>query len=357
MGNRKIMNTTKITYCDAINKALYEEMEANSNFFIHGIGVGDFKDIFGSTKGLLKRFGKDRVMDTPLSEDSITGFAIGAAMNGMPNCQIHIRADFALLAVNQLINMAATIEYISNGLLKCPLVVRIIIGRGWGQGCQHSKALFSLFAKIPGLKVVAPATVSDAYCMTKKAIKENKPVIIFEHRWLYWQEGYIGDKICFCHNLLKEANPSTYSRDKILLVSFSWGVVESIQAAKIIEEEHNVGVGVLDLRVLSNLNMEYITQVMQDYTDCIVVENDWGYCGIGGEIIAKLKEADQTTSKHFRRLGFKNIQCPTARHLENDFYFNAEVIIREAEDLLVLKKADLSKYEFYSHTNKFKGPF
>src|SRR5437899_1440812 len=161
--------TRTITYRDALNEATAEEMRSDPSVFIYGIDVGDHKRIFNSTKGLVEEFGPTRCFSTPLSEDAMTGFGLGAAINGMRPIHVHMRVDFLLLGMNQLVNMIATHCYGSGGTMKVPMVIRAIIGRGWGQSYQHSKSLHSWFAHVPGLKVVMPATPRDAKGMLKAA--------------------------------------------------------------------------------------------------------------------------------------------------------------------------------------------
>src|SRR3989338_4470125 len=166
-----------ISYCEAINEALRQEMEMDKRVFIYGIGVPDHKRIFGSTNGLVEQFGSERCFDTPLSEDAMTGFGLGAAINGLKPIHVHTRVDFLLLAMNQLANMVSSYRYSVNGKASIPLVVRAIIGRGWGQSFQHSKTMYSVFAHIPGLKVVLPTTPRDAKGLLIAAIRDNNPVI------------------------------------------------------------------------------------------------------------------------------------------------------------------------------------
>src|ERR1700722_10313690 len=180
-----------IRYVDALREAFEEEMARDPTVFLFGLDVDDHKGIQGSTVGLQEKFGKDRVFCTPLSEDAMTGVAIGAAQAGYRPIHVHIRMDFMLLCMNQLINMAAKSHYMYNGQVSVPLVVRTMIGRSWGQGGQHSQALHSLFMHIPGLKVVAPANAHDAKGCMIAAIRDNNPVIFIEHRLLYATEGYV----------------------------------------------------------------------------------------------------------------------------------------------------------------------
>tara|TARA_R100001530_G_scaffold1886_1_gene3247 strand:- start:22186 stop:23235 length:1050 start_codon:yes stop_codon:yes gene_type:complete len=347
----------KITYCQAINEALHQEMKRDDSVMVYGIGCGDHKEIFGSTEGLQEKFGKDRVFDTPLSEDALTGFGIGAAMNGMRPVQIHIRADFALLAMNQIINMMSAVDYMSNGQLKCPMVIRIIIGRGWGQGFQHSKSLFSLFTHIPGLKVIAPSNPQDMKSLLAQAIVSDNPVICFEHRWLYWQEQEVDDNLEAPYFSKLYQNPKAEA--DITLLSYSWGVIECKKAAEILWEIYSVCVNIIDLRVLTNLDMEHIVSFI--YTDeCIIVEDDWLNNSVGAGFLAQyLDEKFNITNQpvNFSRIGWKNTPCPTARHLENDFYYDAKDIVLKVTNRLGLRVPDLRDVDCYSHENKFRGPF
>lgn len=175
----------ELSYCEALCLAQKHAMEENEKVFLYGLDVGDHKMTFGSTKGLREQFGAKRVFSTPLSEDCLSGVGIGAALSGLRPINIHIRADFLLLCMNQLANMAGNIRYLSSGKLSCPMTVRAVIGKGWGQGAQHSKEIYPLFKHIPGIKVVVPGTPQEAYSYLRGAIRANDPVICFEPRWLY----------------------------------------------------------------------------------------------------------------------------------------------------------------------------
>ena len=180
-----------IRYVDALREAFEQEMERDPSVFLFGLDVDDHKAIQGSTAGLLEKFGPGRCFGTPLSEDAMTGVAIGAAIAGYRPIHVHIRMDFMLLCMNQLVNMAAKAHYMYNGQVKVPLVVRTMIGRSWGQGGQHSQALHSLFMHIPGLKVVMPATPYDAKGLLISSIEDDSPVVFIEHRWLYNIHGHV----------------------------------------------------------------------------------------------------------------------------------------------------------------------
>src|SRR5688500_18398521 len=152
-------------------------MQRDERVFLMGQGIDDFKGFYGTTKGLADEFGGDRVFDTPLSEDAMTGVAIGAALAGLRPVHTHIRMDFLLLAMNQLVNIAAKSSYMYGGQVRVPLVVRTVIGRSWGQGAQHSQGLHALLMHIPGLRVVAPSTPYDAKGLLLESIRDDNPVI------------------------------------------------------------------------------------------------------------------------------------------------------------------------------------
>ena len=183
-----------ITYRKALNEAMTQEMRRDPRVFVYGIDVADHKRTFMSSEGLVEEFGLDRCFSTPLAEDAMTGFGLGAALAGMRPIHVHMRVDFLLLGLNQLVNMIATQRYGTGGKFSVPMVIRAIIGRGWGQSFQHSKTLQSWFAHIPGLKVVMPSTPRDAKGMLVAAIRDENPVIFIEHRWLYDVVGEVPEQ-------------------------------------------------------------------------------------------------------------------------------------------------------------------
>lgn len=343
-----------VTYCDAINLATIECMEDDETVFCYGIGVPDHKKIFGTTKNILEKFGDSRCLDTPISEESLTGFGLGAAVTGSRPIFIHIRVDFLMLAMNQLANAISSYKFGNNGRQSAPLTIRGIIGRGWGQGYQHSKSMLSNFAHIPGLEVYAPVSVSDAYYLTKKAIKSNNPSIVLEHRWLYSLEGEIVDEYEYEGHggleILGEGNDLT-------IIATSWMVVEAnIAKEKLAEQGLSVAViSVPDLKAPLTVSLG---SVIGRSGRVLVADNDWRYCGFGAEL------ANQIYEMHFAkliqpivRLGFKDTHCPTARVMENAFYCNANDIINEVGQMF---RTDYEKVEtelLISHENKFKGPF
>jgi len=342
-----------LTYRESLARALYDEMKVDPRVFVFGLDVPDHKRIFGSTDNLVESFGKERCFGTPLSEDAMTGVALGAALAGQRPVHVHIRVDFMLLAMNQIINMISTVHYLSAGKLKVPLVIRAVTGRGWGQGAQHSKTLQSLFAHIPGLKVVMPTTSQDAYSLLRCAIQDDDPVIFLEHRWLYDIPGEVDPK-------KKDFLGKAVIRRKgksITLLCTSWMNLEALKAASILTR-HNLDVEVVDVRSIAPLDSETIFTSVRKTKNCLVLDNDWSYCGFGAELAAQVSEHCFNSLKHpVTRLGFKHVPCPTTRPLENLFYPSAPEIIRAVESLLSLDPLDLRNDQFYSYENNFKGPF
>ena len=340
------------SYASAINRALVDSMEADKTVFCYGIGVPDHMGIFGTTTGLGERFGPERSFDTPISEDSLMGFGLGAALAGLRPVNIHIRVDFLMLAMNQLVNQISSYQFGNQGQTSVPLTIRAVVGRGWGQGYQHSKSLHSLFTHIPGLEVFAPATVSEAYQLTRKAIESDNPSLLIEHRWLYWHEGPMGGK---------DDRGKGYSELSdgvdVLVIATSWMVVEAVLASKVLADQ-GIGVKVISLSTLHGPLPEDVLQLASQIGLVVVADNDYVFSGYGAEVSSQLHEhCFSDLQQPVARLGFPSTPTPTARHMEDAFYPNANTIISAIGSLLQKKFRLLDQAELYSHENKFKGPF
>jgi len=342
-----------ITYREALNLALVEEMEADERVFVYGLDVPDHKRIFGSTANLVEKFGARRCFATPLSEDAMTGVALGAALSGLRPVHVHIRVDFMLLAMNQIANMVSCARYMTGGKVSVPLVIRAVIGRGWGQGAQHSKTLQSFFAHIPGLKVVMPTNPQDAYSLLRSSIQDDNPVIFLEHRWLYDAAGDVDTdfRIPLGKSLVKREGTD------ISVITTSWMMVEALKAREILSKR-NVSIEIVDVRSLAPVDMETIVKSAEKTGRCIVADYDWVPCGFGAEVAAEVsRQCFGKLKLPVERIGFAHTPCPTTRPLENLFYPNAVTIIREVERMLKLSETDLSGETFYSWEERFKGPF
>lgn len=345
-----------IRYVDALREAFEQEMERDPNVFLFGLDVDDHKGIQGSTLGLVDKFGKERVFTTPLSEDAMTGVAVGAAMAGMRPIHVHIRMDFMLLCMNQLVNMAAKSHYMYNGQVNVPLVVRTMIGRSWGQGGQHSQALHSMFMHVPGLKVVAPSNANDAKGCMIAAIRDNNPVIFIEHRLLYAVDGYVpfdSYEVPFGKARIMQEG------DHVTIVAVSHMVMEALRAKKHLE---NVGIKaeIIDPISLWPLDMDTIMASATKTKHLLVVDNAWLTCGASSEILTKAYEHSQTAGTalpKMARMGFAHTTCPTTRPLENVFYPNARTIAAKAYEMVTGKADWAPALDAKTEIDAFKGPF
>lgn len=298
------MSTPRIlTSAQAINEALAIMGERDKNVILMGQGIDDKGAFYGTTAGLRPIYG-DRLIETPVSENAMVGVAVGLAMSGKrPIIQFH-RVEFALLAMEQIINNAAKMHYISNGQHKCPLVIRMIVGRGWGQGPEHSQSLEAMFAYIPGLKVLMPTFPADYKGMLISAIEDDNPVVIIEHRWTHYvkgevKEGYYKSDITKPKKLCGEGNCT--------IVATSYGVLQAMQWASSAEYEPEV----FDLRVLRPLQIDNIIDSVSRTGRLIFVDTGYKTYGIGAEIISKCLEAGAKFT--IKRYGIPDHPIPSSR--------------------------------------------
>ena len=342
-----------ITFAEALNLALVREMESDPDVFVFGLDVPDHKRIFGSTRGLVEKFGAERCFGTPLSEDAMTGVALGAAIAGLRPVHVHIRADFVLLGMNQIGNMLSNLRYMSGGRLSSPLVIRAVIGRGWGQSAQHSKSMHGVFAHFPGLKVVLPTTPQDGYSLLRSAIRDDNPVLFLEHRWLYDIAGVVDEE-----EKIPLGLPTVRrSGDAVTVVCTSWMNVEALKAAEVLSRR-GIQVEVVDVRTVSPLQSDLISASVRKTKNCIIADYDWAFCGFGAELAAVVShDCFASLERPVRRLGFAHVPCPTTRPLENLFYPSALTIIRTVEEMFELETSDVSGENFYTYEDRFKGPF
>ncbi len=340
-----------MNYGQAIRSALLHSMEQDSSIFIMGIGVDDHKAVFGTTAGLVGRFGRNRVFDTPISESGMTGIAIGAALAGMKPIHIHIRSDFLYLAMDQIANIAAKWSSMFGGNASVPLVIRSIVGRSWGQGAQHSQSLQSLFMHIPGLKVLMPTTPSEAQGLLIAAIQDPNPVLIFEHRLLYDIIGDVPDTPTALP--LGRAIIRRKGSD-MTLVAGSYMAVESLKAAEFLSK-HGVEAEIVDPVSLVPLDENRILASVAKTGRVIVIDSSWTTCGMSAEIAALIVEKGFHFLKApIRRLGMQPVVCPVSKPLEAAFYPNAKLIAAEA---LTMLGRDFPKTPAPELLNTFKGPF
>lgn len=336
------------SYSQAIWMALGKSMQEDEKIIIYGLGVDDPKAMYQTLTKFPEFFGNNRCFDTPLSEDSLTGYGIGLAISGFKPIHVHQRTDFLLLCCNQLINIAAKVKYISDGKLCCPFVVRAITGRSWGQGGQHSQSFHSLFANIPGLRVLTPSTPQDVYNTYINVFNEKTPTIVIEHRMLYKTKSLInvsskvpkltkisnGDAITFC-----SISHMTLEVQK---------VVENLAEQKIYSDHFS-------LVNHSNLEINELLLSVNKNKNLILVDHGWLKCSIVHSIAFLLRE--NGFKGKIKILGYAESPCPTSRKLENYFYPSPSLILREACNLLDLNVSDFNNLTISEELANFKGPF
>ena len=320
-----------LKFYEAIREATAISLQDDPSVYLIGLGVPDPKGIFGTTEGLQSKFGSDRVMDMPISENGMTGVAIGSALVGMRPILTHQRVEFALLSMEQIVNQAAKWFHLTAGKNNIPLVIRMIIGRGWGQGAQHSQSLESWFAHIPGLKVVMPATPYDAKGLLISAVEDNNPVIFMEHRWLHNTFGEVPEEKYKVP--IGEAKVINKGSD-ITIVSHSYMSIEALKSAKILKK-HNVSCEIVDLRSLRPLDVNTIITSVKKTKRLLVVDNGWTKFGVSAEIISSITEKIFSDLKSApKRIGIEDVPIPSTRALAVHSYPTPSKIINAVSDLI-----------------------
>lgn len=335
----------QLKYFEAIREATDQAMRDDPSVFLVGLGVPDPKGIFGTTLGLQEKYGEGRVQDMPLSENAMTGVILGMAISGLRPILSHQRVDFSLVAMEQMVNQAAKWHFMFGGQVNVPLVIRMIIGRGWGQGPQHSQSLQAWFAHIPGLKVIMPTTAHDAKGLMLAAIKDNNPVIVLEHRWLYSIPDAVPEDPYVVPigkaRVVKEGADLT-------VVSSSYMTLEALKAAECLNQM-GISIEVIDLRSIKPWDIECVLRSVKKTGRLLVADTGGIEFGISAEIIATITELAFSELKVSpARVGLPNYPCPTSPALAENYYPDFEDIIRNAEKLC--------KFEFdYSRLDSIKN--
>ena len=307
----------KLSFPEAIKEALETALSRDERVFIMGQGVDDPAGMFGTTLNLHKKYGGNRVFDTPLSENALTGIAIGASLTGMRPVYIHNRPDFLLLAMDQIVNHASKWSYMFGGKVCVPLVIRAVIGRGWGSAAQHSQSLQGLFMHVPGLRLVMPSTPYDAKGLLITSIADNNPVIFIEHRWLYKSSGYVPEEVYSIP--FGKAVVRRQGKDATI-VAISYMVVEAMRAAEKLEKE-GIDVEVIDPRTLRPLDEEQILNSVKKTGRLVIADTDWRTCGVSAEIAAQVSEKGLKYLKApIQRVASPDVPTPASYVLEEEFY-------------------------------------
>lgn len=348
-----------LTYTTAVNEALTIAMEHDPKVICFGLGVDDPKRIFGTTSNLQERFGKKRVFDMPTSENGMTGVGVGASLAGYRPVMVHQRLDFFLLAMDQLVNSAAKWYYMFGGQVSVPIVIRLIIGKGWGQGPTHSQNLQAWFSHIPGLKVVMPTTPADAKGLLLESIFDDNPVVFLEHRWVHNSEGQVpvGDY----RVPIGKARIAREGKD-ITIVSMAYMTVEALQAAAYLENQ-GVSCEVIDLRTIRPIDWETIFTSVQKTKKLLVLDTGIATGSVAGEIIARVcMERFADLSQPPLRIAMPDNPEPTSFGLTKHYYPSCEAIVGSIAKMLSksIDVTELSKKRHCLHDvpgDWFKGPF
>lgn len=303
-----------MTYRQALNETLREELERDENVFLMGEEIGIFEGSYKVTAGLYQQFGAKRVVDTPIAEEGFVGLAIGAAMLGLRPVVEIMTINFSLLAMDQLINHAAKIHYMFGGKSKVPLVLRTPGGGGQQLAATHSQNLEVLYAHIPGLKLVAPATPRDARGLLRSAIRDDDPVIFLENLGLYNTKGDVPENDLETIPI-GQADIKQEGSD-ITLISYSRATLVALRVAERLAQE-GISAEVIDLRSLRPLDRPTFIESVKKTSRAIVVEDDWYSYGIGAEIAATIQEkAFDYLDAPVRRVASKEVPLPYAKNLE-----------------------------------------
>lgn len=306
-------------------------MEADPSVYIMGLGVPDPKGVFGSTLGLQQKFGDGRVMDMPTSENAMTGVALGSALVGMRPILTHQRIDFALLSMEQIVSQAANWHYMFGGKMRVPLVIRMIIGRGWGQGPQHSQSLQAWFAHVPGLKVVMPTTPHDVKGLLIASIEDDNPVIFLEHRWLYNISGRVPEGL---YRVPLGWGKVVREGEDVTIAATSYMTLEALRAAEVLEGD-GVKVEVIDVRSLNPLDETLILESVRKTGHLIAADTGWRSVGFGAEVVARIAEGAWRDLKSApRRVSLPDCPTPTTPALANHYYPRAVHLVELVAEML-----------------------
>ncbi|MEX2081696.1 MAG: pyruvate dehydrogenase complex E1 component subunit beta [Dehalococcoidia bacterium] len=306
---------TEMRLRDALREALREEMLRDKRVFLMGEDIGAYGGSYAVTKGLLDEFGPERVMDTPIAESGIVGVAIGAAIAGLRPMVELMTINFSFLAMDQIVNEAAKLHYMSAGQINVPVVIRMASGGGSQLAATHSHSLEGLYAHFPGLTVVCPATPADAKGLLKRAFRDDNPIIFIEHTAIYGLKGEVPDDP---DHLVEfgQANVLRQGED-VTIVGYSGSVHQALRAATMLQEQEGISAEVIDLRTLRPLDLETVVQSVRKTNRAVIVEDAWKFGGFGAELAAQVMEhAFDSLDAPVARVSGKDVPMPYNRDLE-----------------------------------------
>ncbi len=346
------MSNRILTYAQAIAEALVLGLKRDPKAFIFGLGVDDYKGIFGTTQEAAKVFGSSRVFDVPAAEGALTGIAIGTALNGYHPVLVHARNDFMFLALDQMLNNAAKWAYTYNGQTRLPLIIRGIVGQGWGQGPTHSQNLQSILAHFPGLIVASPSDAVQVKGVLLKAFETQSPVVMIEHRALYeekkivpegWYTVDFGKAVC-----VREGKDVTIVATSVMAHMASL-------AADVLAQE-GISVEVIDPVTVQPLDEQGILASVAKTGRLICCEPGWLNCSVSSEVAAMVAQKGFYDLKApIQRIGWPFCPLPVSKELEQAFYPNQKTIMQAVYQILGIQK-ELKEYTVAAKES-FKGPY
>jgi pyruvate dehydrogenase E1 component subunit beta len=322
-----------LTYRDALNQALREEMARDPDTFLMGEEVGVYQGAYKVSRGLLEEFGPNRVVDTPITELGFAGVGVGAAMVGLRPIIEFMTWNFALLAIDQIVNSAAKMRYMSGGQIGMPIVFRGPAGAALQLGAQHSQCFDAMYAHIPGLKVVMPATPADAKGLLKSSIRDDDPIVFMEGEMLYNVKGEVPEG-----EHLVPIGKAEVKRtgDHVSLICYSKTVAQSLKAAELLEAE-GISAEVLDLRTIRPLDLEAIFTSVSKTHRAVVAEEGWYFAGTGAQVVDEIQKGifDELDAPVLRVTG-ADVPMPYNKHLEKAAKASPQKIVAAAKQVLYL---------------------
>jgi pyruvate/2-oxoglutarate/acetoin dehydrogenase E1 component len=328
-----VTTNRQLKFGQAINEAIDICLARDPTVYVMGLGVPDPIGVFGTTAGLQQKHGANRVLDMPIAENAMTGVALGSCLVGMRPVMTHMRLEFAIPAMDQICNQAAKWHYMFGGRSRVPLTMRMIVGRGWGQGPQHSQSLHAWFAHIPGLKVVMPSTAHDAKGLLIASIEDDNPVVFIEHRWLHNLHGAVPEG----HFTVPLGEPQLLARgNDATIVASSYATLEAVKAARLLDAD-GIHCDVIDLRTLVPRNDAPILESVARTGRLVVVDQGTLTAGFAGEIVAVVTEAVFSKLKAAPiRVTLPDGPTPTTRALSNFYYPTQQHIVAAVRKTLGL---------------------
>jgi pyruvate dehydrogenase E1 component beta subunit len=347
-------------YADQIRVGLDEALAHDPRLILMGLGVTDPKGVFGTTIGLAQKYGRERVLETPTSENAVTGIGVGLAITGHKTIMVHQRLDFFLLAMDQLVNSAAKWHYMYGGQQSVPITIRLITGRGWGQGPTHSQNLHSWFTHIPGLKVVMPAFANEAKELLRLSIADPNPVIFLEDRWCHVQKADLSDVIPRGSIQLGQAEVLV-SGDSLTVVSAGFAAVESLRAVTFLRE-HGIYAELINLRTLKPLDTATIFSSIKKTGKVLVVDSGAEIGSFGSEVISQVSRyCFGALTSGPQMISAPDVPEPTSHGVTEKFKFGvidiAEKILEMTERKLDADWTSLRNIPHDAPNSTYMGPF